>query len=219
MHRPSDGIGPLGALVPGPPWILGARGAPREAPENTLPSLRRALELGLDGVAYELRACASGELCLLADATLDRTTDAHGLVELRTLPEISGLDAGGWFDARFAGEPLALLEEAMALEGNQAGRQPQHLIELRAPGLVAPVARALRGAPQLGVRVATARRDTALELRDAGLTPLLVAEEADEDLARFLRRGFLLAAIESAGGLEDARLLVHLDGRDQPGRA
>ena len=64
----------------------------------------------LDGpLAYELRACASGELCLLADATLDRTTDAHGGVELRTLPEISGLDAGGWFDARFAGEPLANL--------------------------------------------------------------------------------------------------------------
>jgi len=188
VHRPPDGVGPLGALVPGPPWVLGARGAPREAPENTLASLRHALELGLDGVAYELRACASGELCLLADDTLDRTTDAHGLLELRTLPELSRLDAGGWFDARFAGEPLALCEEALALEGNQAGRYPQHLIELRGPGLVAPLARALRGTRQLPLRVASVRRDTCLEIRDAGLPPLLIADGADEELARFLRR-------------------------------
>ena len=37
--------GEHGELVQGPPWILGHRGAPREAPENTLSSLRRALEL------------------------------------------------------------------------------------------------------------------------------------------------------------------------------
>lgn len=188
MHSPSDGIGPLGALVPGPPWILGARGAPREAPENTLPALRRAIELGLDGVAYELRACASGELFLHADETLDRTTEGHGPLEVRTLPQISQLDAGGWFDARFAGAQLALFEEALQLPGNQAGRHPLHLVELRGPGLVAPVAAALRGARHLSARVATARRDTCLEIRDAGLAPLLIVREPSDDLARFLRR-------------------------------
>ena len=164
-----------------------ARSAARGAGEHAgVPAARG--RAGSGWVAYELRSCASGELCLLADATLDRTTDAHGLLELRTLPEISRLDAGGWLDARFAGEPLALLEEALELEGNQAGSHPQHLIELRAPGLVAPVARALGGAPQLSARVATWRRDACLELRDAGLSPLLIADEVDEELARFLRR-------------------------------
>ena len=43
-----------------PPWILGHRGSPLEAPENTLSSMRQALELGLDGFEYDLRACASG---------------------------------------------------------------------------------------------------------------------------------------------------------------
>jgi hypothetical protein len=168
--------------------VLGARGAPREAPENTLASLRRAIELGLDGVAYELRASATGELFLFAGDSLERTTESHGPLELRTLPELSQLDAGGWFDARFAGEPLALVEEALQLAGNQAGRHPLHLIELRGPGLVAPLANALRDVRHLSVRVATARRDTCIEVRDAGLAPLLIASEPSDELARFLRR-------------------------------
>ncbi|NUP97449.1 MAG: glycerophosphodiester phosphodiesterase, partial [Planctomycetaceae bacterium] len=40
-------LGAHGELVPGPPWIFGLRGTPREAPENTLASLRAALALGL----------------------------------------------------------------------------------------------------------------------------------------------------------------------------
>jgi len=51
-----------------------------EAPENTLAGLRRAFELGLDGIAYELRACRSGELIVFADEALERTTDGSGRV-------------------------------------------------------------------------------------------------------------------------------------------
>lgn len=188
MFRPPDGIGAQGVRVPGPPWILGARGAPLEAPENTLASLRRAMELGLDGVAYELRACASGEAFLLADERLDRTSDREGRLAERTLPELAGLDAGSWFDGRFAGEPLAMLEEALALEGNHAGSFPQHWIELRSDELVGAVARALEGfGKRSSVRVASRRRDVCLELRDAGLVPALVVDELDRDLAGFLR--------------------------------
>ena len=101
----------------GLPWILGHRGAPREAPENTLASLGRALDLGLDGVEYDLQRCASAEAVLMHDETLDRTTDLHGPVEDATLPEISGADAGSWFHRDFAGEPVPLLQEALALAG------------------------------------------------------------------------------------------------------
>ena len=45
---------PARALADGPPWILGWRGAPLDEPENTLVSFRRALALGLDGLAFEL---------------------------------------------------------------------------------------------------------------------------------------------------------------------
>ena len=63
-----------------PPWILGHRGVPLEAPENTLAGMRRALELGLDGFEYDLRACASGEAVLMHDETLSRTTNSHALL-------------------------------------------------------------------------------------------------------------------------------------------
>ena len=94
MFKPQDGIGERGEAVPGPPWILGHRGSPLEAPENTLSSLRVALDLGLDGVEYDVHACASGEPVLLHDDTLERTTDASGAVRERTLPELFGIDGG-----------------------------------------------------------------------------------------------------------------------------
>lgn len=189
MNAQSPLLGPRGAYVPGPPWILGARGAPRLAPENTWSALCAAIEEGLDGVAYEVRLCASGEPLLCADPRLERTTDAQGLLAARTLPELAHVDAGGWFDARFAGERLALLEEALALEGNQAGTWPQHLIVLREDSAAGEVARILSDEGRhLSVRVATPRHETAIHLRELGLAPLLVAFEPDDDLRSFLRR-------------------------------
>ncbi|MBI5363209.1 MAG: hypothetical protein HZA53_08520, partial [Planctomycetes bacterium] len=104
-------IGERGELVPGPPWIVGLRGSPLEAPENTLASLARALELGLDGVAYEVRATRDRELVLARDAEIARTTNGTGRVAERAWRELAELDAGGWFGARFRGEQLALLED------------------------------------------------------------------------------------------------------------
>ena len=102
-----------GAWVPGPPWILGHRGTPREAPENTLSGLRRALSLGLDGIEYDVRAAGGGEPVLLHDATLDRTTDASGPLAGRELSELFGVDAGSWFGRGFRGEPVPTLAEAL----------------------------------------------------------------------------------------------------------
>lgn len=127
MQELREGIGAHGERVPGPPWILGHRGAPRLAPENTLSSLQVALELGLDGVEYDLHACASGEPVLIHDETLERTTDASGPVAQLTLAELAGVDAGGWFAKRFRGEPLPLLEEALTLPG-RPGASPRHMI-------------------------------------------------------------------------------------------
>jgi glycerophosphoryl diester phosphodiesterase len=178
------------AAVGGPPWILGHRGAPLEAPENTLSSLRRAMELGLDGVEYDVRACSSGEVCLLHDELLDRTTSARGPLRKRTLPELFGVDAGSWFGKSFAGEPLPLLDEALTLEAaTQPARRPRpfHMIELKENGLVPEVARALRGHRALPVRVASFQREAVLDARDAGLPCMLLAEEASEDDRQFAR--------------------------------
>ncbi len=97
------------------PWILGARGAPLEAPENTAVGFATALGLGLDGIAADLRACRSGEVVVHADADLERTTDGHGRIAEKDWTELADLDAGANFHARFRGEKLLLAEELLAL--------------------------------------------------------------------------------------------------------
>lgn len=180
--QPSDpfpggpGVGNHGSAVQGPPWLLGHRGAPKEAPENTLSSLQRALEWGLDGVEYDLQACASGEPVLLHDETLERTTDGHGPVSTLTLPELTGLDAGGWFHKRFVGEPVPLLEEALELPGREPGVTPIHMIELKDPKLAGEVARQVSEVAQaLTVRIASFHRSVCLEAQDAGLPSMLLS--------------------------------------------
>jgi Glycerophosphoryl diester phosphodiesterase family len=200
VRESSQGIGERGENVSGPPWILGHRGSPLEAPENTLASLRRALDLGLDGVAYDVRACQSGELVLLSDETLDRTTEARGRLAEKTLIEISSLDAGGWFGARFKGERLALLEEALDLRGG-SDRRPQHLVEIEERGLAQEAARLLAEiGPELSVRVASSVRDICLEARDAGLQAMLLAREASERDREFVRAERIAAYAASPAG-------------------
>jgi len=206
--RPQLDAGPPST---GPPWILGQRGAPLEAPENTLAGLRRALDLGLDGVQYDLRACAGGELVLMADETLERTTDGRGRVGERTLPELFHLDAGGGFDKRFVGEPIPLFDEALELSADPGREPPLHLVLLREPDLVDDVARRVREVGRrLAVRVASPSRDVCRSARDAGLAAMLVAPEPDEGHRRFVRDERLAAcaagprAWSAAGGQDGA---------------
>lgn len=182
--------GEHGEQIGGPPWILGHRGAPREAPENTLSSLRRALELGLDGMEYDVHACASGEPLLIHDETLERTTNLCGPVAELPLSELVHADAGGWFAKRFSGEPLPLLEEALDLDSSAGSgeRAVHHMIELKDPSLVGAVAQALaRLARPLPFRIASFHRSVCLEARDAHLPSMLLTEEASEDDRRFVR--------------------------------
>lgn len=186
MSRAHDENDDRGRHVAGPPWILGYRGSPLEAPENTLASLRRALDLGLDGIAYDVRACSSGELVLLHDATLDRTSNLRGALADKTQVEIASADAGGWFDARFKGEPLALLGEALDLSGEREA--PQHLIALEERGVVLEIARIVGERPSpRGVRIASSVRDVCLEARDAGLEAMLIARQPSEKDRAFVR--------------------------------
>ena len=201
MFTAQEGIGGRGELVPGPPWILGHRGVPRERPENTQASLTRAIELGLDGIEYDLQACATGEAVLLHDDTLDRTTNAHGPIALRTLPELFGIDAGGWFHRSFEGESLPLLEEVLDLPGNQAGVFPQHMIEIKDPSLVSEVARQVKERGQrLSVRIASFHRSVCLEARDLGLLPMLLAVVATEEDRAFVRDERISAHGTGPGG-------------------
>lgn len=201
LYADLDLEGASGVGLPGPPWLLGHRGAPREAPENTLSALRRALSIGLDGVEYDVRACRGGDLVLMHDATLERTTDQSGALAARSVPELFGIDAGGWFAKRFTGEPVPLLDEVLELSADTRGSRPIHMIELKEAGLEEDLRERL--APHLDritVRVACFRRDVCLAARDVGLPVMLLGVHANEDDRRFVRDEGLAAYSVGPGG-------------------
>ncbi len=93
------------------PWVIAHRGASRRAPENTLAAFRLAFDLGADGIELDTKLTADGEVVVLHDATLDRTTTGRGPVSQHTLRELKQLDAGVHFAPSFAGEALPTLQE------------------------------------------------------------------------------------------------------------
>ncbi len=96
-----------------PPPVIGHRGAAADAPENTLTGLRKARALGCQWVEFDVRLSADGELLLLHDDRLDRTTNGRGRVRKLSSTAIRRLDAGAWFHQRFAGECVPTLAEAI----------------------------------------------------------------------------------------------------------
>jgi glycerophosphoryl diester phosphodiesterase len=94
--------------------VVGHRGAVHQAPENTLASFERAIELGADLIEIDIRETKDGHLVILHDETVDRTTDGTGRVSDLTLAEIRKLDAGSWFDPKFKAQKVPTLDEALA---------------------------------------------------------------------------------------------------------
>lgn len=74
--------------------VIGHRGASARAPENTLESFALALADGADALELDVQLTAEGEVVVLHDQTVDRTTDGHGAVELLPLARVRTLDAG-----------------------------------------------------------------------------------------------------------------------------
>ena len=82
--------------------IIAHRGASRTAPENTLPAIKKALEAGAEMLALEIQKTRDNLPVVLADASLDRTTNGTGRVARLSLAEVQALDAGSWFNQEFA---------------------------------------------------------------------------------------------------------------------
>lgn len=97
------------------PGVIAHRGVALEAPENTLPAVAKAIELGCALAEIDLRYTADGRVVLVHDATLDRTTDGTGSVSAKTLAELKALDAGVRQGAPFQGTRIPTLEEAVEL--------------------------------------------------------------------------------------------------------
>ncbi len=90
------------------PLVIAHRTTMGHAPENTLAGIRRALDMGCDGVEIDVRLCADGVPVLIHDDQLERTTNAIGRVADTTLTELQNVDAGD-------GEHIPTLREALAL--------------------------------------------------------------------------------------------------------
>lgn len=74
--------------------IAGHRGDPKSAPENTLASFRASIEKGADMVELDAHMTKDGEIIVMHDPTVDRTTDKTGRISEMTLAEIKALSAG-----------------------------------------------------------------------------------------------------------------------------
>ncbi len=97
------------------PLVVGHRGWRDRFPENTLVSLRAALDLGVDALEFDLHLSLDSHIVVIHDATLERTTDGTGRVQEKTLAELRRLDAGGRFAPSFAGLRVPTLEEVLDL--------------------------------------------------------------------------------------------------------
>jgi glycerophosphoryl diester phosphodiesterase len=129
--------------------VVGHRGNRAHAPENTLPSFREAVALGVDAVELDVRLTADGEVVVMHDPTVDRTTDGTGAVAALTWAQLARLDAGHRFSVdggrttpwrgrdahvpRFA-DVLAALPDTY------------FLIEIKVPEAAAPLRRVIEAA-------------------------------------------------------------------------
>lgn len=109
------------------------RGASGEAPENSLAAFRLALKQKADGIEFDVRQCASGELVVIHDSTLARTVEGHGRVSALTLTELRR------FKLRGGGHIPTLAETLESI-----GKNTYCFIELKTPQAAEAVANVIR---------------------------------------------------------------------------
>ena len=94
--------------------ILGHRGASGHAPENTLEAFKLAMDMGAEGFELDVHLSKDGELVVIHDETVDRTTDGKGLVCEKTVAELKALDACNKMEA-YRGAKIPTLREVYEL--------------------------------------------------------------------------------------------------------
>jgi len=95
--------------------LCGHRGQSLTAPENTLLAFRKGRELGGTSMEIDTVLTSDGQIVVMHDLLVDRTTNGSGAAGDMTLAQIQALDAGAWFDPAFAGTKAPSLAEAIAL--------------------------------------------------------------------------------------------------------
>ncbi|RNL83467.1 glycerophosphodiester phosphodiesterase [Halostreptopolyspora alba] len=133
------------------------RGASGHAPENTLAAIDEASEHDATAAEVDVQRSSDGELVIIHDTTLERTTDVEQIYPDRssydvadfTLEELKELDAGSWFGGAYAGEQVPTLEEVL---DRMEERGLNLLLEIKSPslypGIESDIAETLRDNPR-----------------------------------------------------------------------
>lgn len=92
------------------PKVIAHRGASGYAPENTFAAMKKAKELGIDWVEFDVMLAGCGEAIVIHDDRLNRTTSGKGKVAKIPYTEIRQLDAGSWYAPEFSSERVPTLQ-------------------------------------------------------------------------------------------------------------
>jgi glycerophosphoryl diester phosphodiesterase len=156
--------------------VVAHRGASAQAPENTMEAFRLGVEAGADAIELDVHLTTDGQLAVIHDDTLDRTTDRTGRVAELTMDQVREADAGATFarpdDAGlpYAGEGLRVptLPEVLEWLPDDIGL----VVEIKARAAADAVVEALRGQPvREGNRLAVISFDEATIERVRELDP------------------------------------------------
>ena len=149
--------------------VIAHRGASGQAPENTIEAFRLAVEAGADAIELDIHLTADDHLAVIHDESLDRTTDATGLVAELSMATIRAADAGARFtrpddaDPPFDGKGLTVptLSEVLDWLPDETGL----VIEIKTRAAVDRVmeALAMRGAPAGALRAVISFDEVAIE--------------------------------------------------------
>jgi len=93
------------------PIIVAHRGSSAVAPENTLAAFHQAIDDSADAIELDVRLTKDGNVVVIHDSKLNRTTDGSGFVNEKTLDELKTLSAGTWFHRKFSSERIPTLDE------------------------------------------------------------------------------------------------------------
>lgn len=107
------------------------RGASGYAPENTIAAFDKAVDMKADYIEIDVQQSKDGQLVVIHDTSVDRTTDGTGYITDLTLEELRSLDAGSWKGEEFTGEKIPTFEEVLDRYRGKVGI----LIELKSPEL------------------------------------------------------------------------------------
>lgn len=119
--------------------IIAHRGASAYEPENTLKAVEMALELGADFIEVDARLSRDGEIAIVHDETVDRTTNGEGLVKEMTVDQLKKLDAG-------SGGEIPTLKEVLDLVKGRGNL----IIEIKVPEAVEKIVQEVRGTEMVG---------------------------------------------------------------------